>query len=101
MYFPDTDATLENVDSRILLRRIVRLLNEKGHVPVNADITVIAQEPKLLPYIGDMRVTLSGDMRIEPDQINIKATTTERMGFVGRREGIVVHAVVLMSNLDT
>ncbi len=101
MYFPDTDDSLENIDSRILLRKVIRILDEKGHSPVNADITVIAQEPKLLPYIGDMRITLSGDMGIEPDQINIKATTTEKMGFIGRGEGLAVHAVVLLDNLDT
>lgn len=100
-YFPDTDASLENVDSRILLRRVIHLLGEKGHTPVNADVTVIAQEPKLLPYIGDMRITLSGDMGIETDQINIKATTTEKMGFIGRGEGLAVHVVVLLKDSDT
>ncbi len=100
-FFPDTDATLENMDSRVFLRRIMELLREKGYKPVNADITVIAQAPKLLPYIGDMRITLTGDMGIETNQVNIKATTTEEMGFIGRREGLAVHAVVLLQELNT
>lgn len=98
-YFPDTDENLENIDSRILLRKVVQLLREKGYRTVNADITVLAQEPRLIHHIGDMRITLSGDMGIESDQLNIKATTTEKMGFIGRKEGIAVHAVVLIDNV--
>ncbi len=100
-HFPDTDANLENIDSRILLRKVMQLLREKGYEAVSADVTVLAQAPKLVPHIGDMRITLSGDMGISTGQINIKATTTENMGFIGREEGIAVHAVVLLDKIQT
>lgn len=95
-YFPDTDASLENIDSRILLRKVAQLLAERGLAPVNADITIIAQEPKMAPHITSMRYVLSQDLGMDQGQINIKATTTEKMGFIGRSEGIAVHAVVLL-----
>lgn len=95
-YFPDTDAAFEDIDSRILLRRVMTLIRERGHAPGNADITVLAQEPKLAPHISAMRQVLAGDMSMEVERINIKATTTEKMGFIGRGEGIAVHAVVLL-----
>lgn len=100
-YFPDTDENLENIDSRILLRKVVQLLHEHGYAPINADITVIAQEPKIITHIGDMRITLSGDMGLAAESINIKATTTENMGFIGRKEGIAVHAVILLDDIET
>lgn len=99
-YFPDHDSRFEDIDSRVLLRQVIGLLHEKGFRPVNADITVIAQEPKLVPFIGDMRITLSGDMRVCRDGINIKATTTEKLGFIGRKEGLAVHAVVLIEEFQ-
>ena len=95
-YFPDTDASFENIDSRILLRKVAQLLAERGLAPVNADITIIAQEPKMAPHITSMRYVLSQDLGMDQGQINIKATTTEKMGFIGRSEGIAVHAVVLL-----
>ena len=96
-HFPDTSAEFENIDSRILLRRVVELLHERGHTLGNADMTIIAQAPKLSPHIETMCVNLASDLQARPDQINIKATTTERLGFTGREEGIAAHAVVLLS----
>lgn len=95
-YFPDTDDEFRNIDSRLLLADVIRLLGEKGYSVVNADITVIAQVPRLAPYLSDMKNVLAGDMDIAEDQVNIKATTTEKMGFPGRKEGIAVHSVVLL-----
>ena len=95
-YFPDTDASLENIDSRILLRKVMQLIVERGFTPANVDITILAQEPKMAPHITPMRYVISHDLGIDVDKINIKATTTEKMGFIGREEGIAVHAVVLL-----
>lgn len=95
-YFPDTDAEYSGIDSRLLLADVVRMLGEKDYSIVNADITIIAQAPRLAPYLDDMKSLLAGDMNITTDRINIKATTTEKMGFTGRKEGLAVHAVVLI-----
>lgn len=97
-HFPDTDRSYSNIDSRILLRRVRAMLAEQSFAIVNADITILAQAPKMAPHIEAMRVALSADMDIEPRAINIKASTTEGMGFVGRKEGIAVHAVALLTN---
>lgn len=96
-HFPDTSAEFENIDSRILLRRVVALLQEHGYRLGNADMTIIAQAPKLAPYIEAMRTNLAADLQAEPDQVNVKATTTEKLGFAGREEGIAAHAVVLLA----
>ena len=95
-HFPDTDMTYKNMDSRILLRKTAKLLSESHYTLLNADITVIAQAPKMNPHIANMRKNLCEDLHIEPQQLNIKATTTEGMGYTGRGEGIAVHAVVLL-----
>lgn len=95
-HFPDTSAEFENIDSRILLRRVVELLHQHGYCLGNADMTIIAQAPKLAPHIEAMRVNLAADLQAEPDQVNVKATTTEKLGFAGREEGIAAHAVVLL-----
>lgn len=95
-HFPDSDARLRNIDSRILLRRVMELLQENGLRVGNADITIVAQVPKLAPYIPAMRANLCADMKVDAACISIKATTTEKMGFIGREEGIAVHAVVLL-----
>ena len=95
-HFPDSDNEFKDIDSRILLRKVIALLEEKNFRINNADITVIAQVPKLAPYLDDMKKNLALDMKIDPDQLNIKATTTEKMGFLGRKEGIAVHSVVLI-----
>ena len=94
-HFPDTSPELAGIDSRILLRRVVALVGGQGFAVVNADMTVIAQAPRLAPHIADMRVNLASDLGVVVDRVNIKATTTEGMGFAGREEGIAAHAVVL------
>jgi 2-C-methyl-D-erythritol 2,4-cyclodiphosphate synthase len=95
-HFPDTSAEFENIDSRILLRRVVTLLHERGFRIGNTDMTIIAQAPKLAPHIETMRNHLAADLEVAPDQVNVKATTTEKLGFAGRKEGIAAHAVVLL-----
>jgi len=97
-YFPDTSEEFENIDSRILLRQVKALIDKKNLKLVNADITILAQTPKMLPHILGMRENLSQDIDTTIDNINIKATTTEKMGFIGREEGIAVHAVVLVTS---
>ncbi len=96
-HFPDTSAEFENIDSRILLRHVVSLLQEQGYTLGNADMTIIAQAPKLAPHTESMRTNLAADLQAELDQVNVKATTTEKLGFAGREEGIAAHAVVLLS----
>ncbi len=95
-YYPDTDEKYKNIDSRILLKDVMKSISAKGLKVGNADITILAQEPKLLPYVKEMRETLSSDLGISINDINIKATTTEGMGFVGRKEGICVYSVILL-----
>jgi len=99
-YFPDTDPALKNVDSRLLLKRVTELLTEKGYTLINADITVLAQCPRLAPHIEPMRANLAQDLAVDPAAIGIKATTTENMGFVGREEGIAAYAVALIESAD-
>jgi 2-C-methyl-D-erythritol 2,4-cyclodiphosphate synthase len=96
-HFPDTDAAFKDIDSRILLRRVMAALTERGLVVHNADLTIAAQAPKLAPYIDAMRETLAGDLGCPIERLNVKATTTERMGFTGRGEGIAAFAVVLLA----
>lgn len=95
-HFPDTDAQYEGVDSRILLRHVVALLKERDYRVVNIDATIVAQRPKMASHIDTMRDRLAQDIDITKDDINVKATTTEGMGFAGREEGIESHAVVLI-----
>ncbi len=95
-FFPDTSEKFENIDSRILLRQVKALINEKNLMLVNADITILAQAPKMAPHILGMRKNISQDIDTHLDNINIKASTTEKMGFIGRKEGIAVYAVVLL-----
>ena len=95
-FFPDTDKKYKNIDSRILLREVINTITQKGYRIGNADITILAQAPKLLPYINEMKKVLSHDMGISSEDINLKATTTEGMGFVGRKEGIAVYSVVII-----
>lgn len=96
-HFPDNDPAYRNIDSRILLRKVTAKIHDLGFELCNADITILAQAPKLSPYIQSMRDILASDMKIEVFNINIKATTTEKMGFIGREEGISVFAVVLLN----
>ena len=95
-HFPDDDPTFEGADSRRLLRQVMALVKARGFVMGNADLTIIAQAPKLASHIAAMRQNLSEDLDGDIDLINVKATTTEKLGFVGREEGIAVHAVVLL-----
>ncbi|EYU15677.1 2-C-methyl-D-erythritol 2,4-cyclodiphosphate synthase [Photorhabdus aegyptia] len=94
--FPDTDPALKGVDSRKLLREAYSRIREKGYRIGNLDITIIAQAPKMLPHIPQMRVNLAEDLQCHIDDINVKATTTEKLGFVGRKEGIACEAVALL-----
>lgn len=95
-HFPDTDAKWAGADSRDLLRKVMDKINDKGYFIGNIDVTVIAQIPRLAPYIDKMKANLAADLACTQEQVNIKATTTERMGYIGRKEGIAVHAVVLL-----
>lgn len=95
-HFPATSKDYENIDSRILLRKVVTLLHAKFLRVGNVDITVIAEKPKLASFIPEMRKYLAADLLINEEQVNIKATTTEGMGFTGRGEGIAAHAVALL-----
>ncbi len=97
-HFPDSRAEFAGIDSRILLRRVVTLLQEAAMRIANVDITVVAQAPKLTPHVDTMRTGLAADLRLEPSRVNIKATTTEGMGFVGRGEGIAAYAVALVED---
>lgn len=96
-HFPDTDADFKNIDSRVLLRRVVQDLYQAGWKVSNIDSTVIAQAPKLTEFIPEMREVLAADCAVTVVAVNVKATTTESLGFVGRREGIAAHAVALLS----
>jgi len=95
-HFPDTDQTIKGIDSRVMLRHIVSLLHKRGLKVGNVDATIIAQQPKLALYIDAMCDNLANDMRMERDCVNVKATTTEKMGFPGRGEGIAALAVALV-----
>lgn len=95
-HFPDTDPTFNGADSRALLRHVMGLVQGKGYAVGNVDATIIAQAPKMAPHIQSMRERIAEDLGIELDQVNVKATTTERLGFTGREEGIAVHAVALL-----
>ena len=95
-HFPDTASEYENIDSRILLRHVVGLLKERRFAVGNVDLTIVAQAPKLAPHIPQMIQNVATDLDIEPERVNVKATTTEKMGFTGRGEGIASHAVVLL-----
>ncbi len=95
-HFPDTDAAFKGIDSRILLRKVVADMQKLGFQPGNLDVTIMAQAPKMAPHILAMRQVLAADLQCELHQVNVKATTTEQLGFVGRKEGIAVEAVVLL-----
>lgn len=95
-HFPDTDPRWKGANSRDLLRHVVSLMKMKGLVIGNADITVLAQKPRLAKYLPEMKTLLVDDLETTDGQLNIKATTTEKMGYIGRAEGISVHAVVLL-----
>jgi 2-C-methyl-D-erythritol 2,4-cyclodiphosphate synthase len=100
-HFPDTDSDYENISSRILLRHVVSLMHNKGYCLGYADITIAAQAPKIAPYLLTMRTCLAEDLQTDIENINVKATTTEKLGFVGRKEGIEVHSVVLVGKKES
>jgi 2-C-methyl-D-erythritol 2,4-cyclodiphosphate synthase len=95
-HFPDTDPTFKGADSRALLRHVVDLIQAKGYVVGNVDATIVAQAPKMAPHIETMRARIAEDLQVELDAVNVKATTTEKLGFTGREEGIAVHTVALL-----
>ena len=95
-HFPDTDPEFKGADSRVLLRHVYRIIQDKGYQLVNADMTIIAQAPKMAPHIAAMCSNIANDLNIDVDCINVKATTTEKLGFEGRKEGIAVQAIVLI-----
>ena len=95
-HFPDTDPEFKGADSRVLLRHVYRIVQDKGYQLVNADMTIIAQAPKMAPHIAAMCSNIAEDLNVAVDCINVKATTTEKLGFEGRKEGIAVQAIVLI-----
>jgi len=99
-HFPDSVAQYSGCDSRELLARVIQMVASNGYQLGNADMTIIAQAPKMTPHLGQMRKNLAADLSCAVEQINIKATTTEKLGFAGRGEGIACHAVVLLKEKD-
>ena len=97
-HFPDTDARYKGIDSRKLLREVAQLLRQRKLRVANVDATIIAQAPKMAPHIAAMRANLASDLGVAPDAVNVKAKTTEKLGFVGRGEGIAAEAVALLSD---
>ncbi|MGZ8224375.1 MAG: 2-C-methyl-D-erythritol 2,4-cyclodiphosphate synthase [Methylobacter sp.] len=95
-HFPDTDPEFKGADSRVLLRHVYGIVQEKGYSLVNADITIIAQAPKMSPHTATMCRNIADDLKLSIDCINVKATTTEKLGFEGRKEGIAVQAIALL-----
>lgn len=96
-HFPDTDMQYRNADSRSLLRMVYALIQNKGWRLENADLTIVAEAPRMATYIPHMVQTIAADLHSDADRINVKATTSEKLGFVGKKEGIAAHAVVLLS----
>ena len=95
-HFPDSSEDFKDIDSRILLRDVYKKIADKGYTLGNADITIVAQAPKMASFIHTMCENIAADLNADVSQVNVKATTTEKMGFTGRKEGIAVHAVVLL-----
>lgn len=98
-HFPDDDPALKGVDSRVLLRAVVEHMQAEGYQVGNVDVTVVAQRPKLAAHIEMMRQNIASDLQTAPTKCNVKATTTEKLGFTGREEGIAVHAVALLTEI--
>ena len=94
--FPDTDAAFKDISSMILLGRVMEMLQEQGYTVVNVDSTILAQAPKLAPFIPQMKINLARVMGVLPEQVNVKATTEEKLGFTGQEEGMAAHAVCLL-----
>lgn len=100
-HFPDTDPRYAGADSRVLLRETWKMLHERGYRVVNVDATIIAQAPKMAPHIGQMVSNIAADLALLPEAVNVKAKTTERLGFTGRGEGIAAEAVCLIERLSS
>jgi 2-C-methyl-D-erythritol 2,4-cyclodiphosphate synthase len=98
-HFPDTDAQFKGADSRVLLRHVYQIIQNQGFILVNADITVACERPKLAPHNVAMRQNIADDLGISIDRVSVKATTTEKLGFTGRQEGILAQAVVLLTRV--
>lgn len=98
-HFPDTAAEYKDADSRVLLRRVVELIKIKGLCPNNVDVTIVAQRPKISPFIPEMIANVAEDLGVSPDYVSVKATTTERLGFEGREEGISAMAVATLREI--
>lgn len=96
-HFPDTDDEFKGADSRVLLRHVFSLVKQQGYQLGNLDLTIVAQTPKMAPHIENMRHIIADDLNAQISQVNVKATTTEALGYVGRKEGISTHAVVLLT----
>ena len=99
IHFPNTDEKYRNIDSKLLLKHCVKLIKEKGYGIVNIDSTLTLQEPKIKPFVSKMQETIAGVCGIQTEDVSIKATTTETMGFVGREEGLVAYATVLLQKV--
>lgn len=99
--YPDNDQNFKGIDSRILLRDVKKRMNEAGYEVSNLDVTIMAQAPKMLPYEKAMRENIASDLNCSINDVSVKATTTEKLGFVGRKEGIAVEAVVLLKKLNS
>ncbi|MDB1124862.1 2-C-methyl-D-erythritol 2,4-cyclodiphosphate synthase [Vibrio algarum] len=99
-HFPDTDQKWKGANSRELMKEVYRLVKEKGYQIGNLDVTIIAQAPKMLPYIQFMREAIAEDLQTSVSNVNVKATTTEKLGFTGRKEGIACEAVVILKKID-
>lgn len=98
-HFPDTDSRYKNINSRDLLKQVYQLVLSQNYRLGNADITIVAQSPKMAPFIEAMRTAIAADINVDIGQLSVKATTTESLGFAGRKEGIAVHAVVLLQSI--
>ena len=98
IHFPNTDSAYKNIDSKILLQKTYSMVKNKGYRIINIDTTLCLESPKIKPFAGSMREVIAGILNISTEDISIKATTTEQMGFVGREEGLVAYATVLLSN---
>lgn len=100
VHFPDTDNAYKNIDSKILLARCAQLIGEKGYQVVNLDTSLCLQAPKIKPYVPQMQTVIAEILRVQPEDVSIKATTTEKMGFVGREEGVMAYATVLLEKMN-
>lgn len=100
VHFPDTDNTYKNIDSKILLRKTGELIFSKGYAVVNVDCTLCLEQPKIKPYVPEMQQTIASILKVTAQDISIKATTTEKMGFAGREEGLMAYATVLLHKVN-